>query len=205
MRFLRSYSLLALVLLYGGAAIAQPAPQTLSHRVPEQTWKAEIKSFGGSAPFSLNDDKGKVILLAVWAYWCKPCLNAMNELAKIQEDFAGQNVAVVGISLYYSFPDDKRGAIDYVQYSKFKFKMGWINEEIGGLLMADDAEVPNFMLINSDGVLVERILGFNPAKTRALLRDELQKLLKSRASSEKKEAESKMFQLREARAVNKKE
>src|SRR5207248_3517130 len=166
MRFLRSCSLLALVLLCGGAAIAQAAPQTLSHKVPEQTWKAEIKSFGGSAPFSLNDDKGKVILLAVWAYWCKPCLNAMNELAKIQEDFAGQNVAVVGISLYYSFPDDKRGAIDYVQYSKFKFKMGWINEEIGGLLMADDAEVPNFMLINSDGVLVERILGFHPAETR---------------------------------------
>ena len=205
MRFLRSYSLLALVLLCGSAAMAQPAPQTLSHKVPEQTWKAEIKSFGGSAPFSLNDDKGKVILLAVWAYWCKPCLNAMNELAKIQEDFAGQNVAVVGISLYYSFPDDKRGAIDYVQYSKFKFKMGWINEEIGGLLMADDAEVPNFMLISSDGILVERILGFNPAKTRALLRDELQKLLKSGAGSEKQDASSETFRLREARAVNKKE
>src|SRR5205085_12068425 len=84
----------------------------------------------------------------------------------------------IGISLYYSFEDDKQGAKDFVKQSNFDFKMGWINREIGGLLMSDSAATPNFMLISSDGILVERILGFNPTKTPSLLRQAIKPLLK---------------------------
>jgi thiol-disulfide isomerase/thioredoxin len=178
MKSLRKSILLVVILLCGRAAFAQPAPEKLSYPVPETTWKSEIKSIDSSAPFSLNDYKGKVILLAVWAYWCKPCINQLNELVKIEKEFAGQNLAVVGISLSYSFDDDRQGAVDYVRQSNFKFRMGWINNDVGSLLMSDLGYVPNFMFINSDGVLVERILGFNPAKTPKLLRQALKPLLK---------------------------
>ena len=179
MKSLRMCSLLVVILLGGSAAIAQPAPQMLSYRVPEQTWKAEIKSFGKSTPFRLADYKGKVTLLAVWAYWCRPSVNGLNDLARIKEEFAGQNLEVIGISLHYNFDDDNnQEAIEFVRRSNFKFKMGWINAGIRDLLMADDAAVPSFMLLTSDGVLVERILGFNPAKTPTLLREAIRPLLK---------------------------
>jgi thiol-disulfide isomerase/thioredoxin len=157
---------------------AQPAPQKLSFKVPETTWKAEIKSIDAAPSFSLNDYKGKVILLLVWASWCGPCINGINDLVKIEKEFAGQNLGVVGISLPYSFDDDKQRAIDLVRQSDFKFKMGWINNDVGSLLQSDFAYAPNYMLITQDGVMVERILGFNPAKTPKLLRQAIKSLLK---------------------------
>lgn len=178
---LRRCILLVVILLFASRVFAQPEPQKLSYRVPEQVLKAKIKSFDESTPFSLSDYKGKVILIAVWAYWCSPCIEGINELAKIREEFEEKNLAVVGISLHYSFDDDKKGANDFVRYSKFKFKMGSMNNEIFSLLMADHAEVPNFIFVSGDGVLVERILGFNPKKTPVQLRDEIRELLKGDA------------------------
>jgi thiol-disulfide isomerase/thioredoxin len=179
MKSLKKSILLAVNLFCCGvASLAQPAPQKLSYPVPETTWTAEIKSIDDSTPFRLGDYKGKVILLLVWAYWCRPCLNGIDDLVKIEKEFAGQNLAVVGISLPYGFDDDRQGAIDYVKQSNFKFRMGWINNYVGGLLMSDLAYAPNYMLITRDGVLVERILGFNPKKTPALLRKALKSLLK---------------------------
>ncbi|HUQ32152.1 MAG TPA: TlpA disulfide reductase family protein [Pyrinomonadaceae bacterium] len=179
MKSLRLFILTAGILFCSsGIAQAQPAPQKLSYKVPETTWKAEIKSIDASAPFSLNDYKGKVILLLVWASWCGPCINGINDLVQIEKEFAGKNLGVVGISLPYSFDDDKQRAIELVKQSDFKFKMGWINNDVGSLLQSDLAYAPNYMLITSDGVMVERILGFNPAKTPKLLRKALKSLLK---------------------------
>jgi len=202
MQSLRKCILLVVILLFGSKVFAQPEPQKLSYKVPERVLKAEIKSFDETAPFSLSDYKGKVILVAIWAYWCIPCIEGIDDIVKIREEFAGKNLAIVGISLHYSFSDDRQGAYEFVRGSKFKFKMGLMNEEIGSLLMADDAEVPNFMLLNADGVLVERILGFNPKKTPALLRGEIKELLKSGASSGKSAARYDNFRWRESKAVN---
>ena len=90
---------------------------------------------------------------------------------------------MIGISLYYSFDDDRQGAKDFVRQSNFNFKVGWINNEIGELLMMDSAATPNFMLISNDGMLVERILGFNPAKAPTLLREALKPLLMKKSAA----------------------
>src|SRR5947209_2786339 len=202
MQSLKRCFLLVVILLFGSRVFAQPEPQKLSYKVPERILKAEIKSFDGRTPFSLADYKGKVILVAVWAYWCIPCIEGINDLVKIREEFEGQNLAVVGISLHYSFADDRQGANEFVRDSKFKFKMGLMNEGIGSLLMTDSAEVPDFMLLNSDGVLVERMLGFNPEKTPAQLRDAIKGLLKNGGPSERAAAQSDNFQRRDSQAIN---
>jgi thiol-disulfide isomerase/thioredoxin len=178
MKSLRTSILLVVILLCGSAAFAQPAPEKLSYPVPETTWKSEARSIDGSTPFSLAEYKGKVILLVIWASWCRPCINGLNELSRLQEEFAGQNLAVVAISLSYVYDEEKQRTVEFVERSKFKFKVGWITQELGDLMMMDHAEVPNFMLITSDGILVERIRGFNPKKTPGLLRKALKPLLK---------------------------
>jgi glutathione peroxidase-family protein len=203
MKSLRMSILLFVILLCGSWAMGQPAPEKLSHPVPDFAWNAEIKSFSEAPPFRLADYKGKVILLVAWASWCRPCINGLNDLVKLEEEFTGQNLAVVGISIPYGFDDDRQRAIDFVRQSNFKFKVGWINNDVGSLLNSDLAYVPNFMLITSDGVMVERILGFNPQKTPKVLREEIKKLLKSGPAIEKPGARAESLQWKEAQAVRK--
>lgn len=44
------------------------------------------------------ETKGKVLLIDFWATWCAPCLAAMPELAKIQEDYRARGLVVISVT-----------------------------------------------------------------------------------------------------------
>ena len=47
----------------------------------------------GGAPYSLSQDKGKVVVLNFWASWCAPCQNEAPGLDQIYRDNKGKGVA----------------------------------------------------------------------------------------------------------------
>jgi thiol-disulfide isomerase/thioredoxin len=51
------------------------------------------------SPVTLAKFKGKVVLVNLWATWCAPCVLEMPMLADLQAAFAGQDFAVVAISV----------------------------------------------------------------------------------------------------------
>jgi len=46
---------------------------------------------------SLDDYRGKVVILNFWATWCGPCVREMPELEKIHQNYSAENVQVLGI------------------------------------------------------------------------------------------------------------
>ena len=42
--------------------------------------------------------RGKVVLLNVWATWCGPCLEEMPEILRFRKDYLGQGVEVILVS-----------------------------------------------------------------------------------------------------------
>ncbi len=48
---------------------------------------------------TLDDYKGKVILLNVWATWCPPCREEMPSIERLHNEFKGQGLAVVAVSV----------------------------------------------------------------------------------------------------------
>lgn len=48
---------------------------------------------------SLDDLKGQVVLLDFWATWCAPCREALPHLRKIANNFQGQPLVVLSVSL----------------------------------------------------------------------------------------------------------
>jgi len=53
------------------------------------------------AAHTFADYKGKVVVYNIWAEWCGPCVEEMPTLVKLQEAFAGKDVAVVPIAAGY--------------------------------------------------------------------------------------------------------
>lgn len=48
---------------------------------------------------SLNDFKGRVILLNFWATWCVPCRAEMPSLENLYRSFKGRGLVVIGVSV----------------------------------------------------------------------------------------------------------
>jgi len=48
---------------------------------------------------SASDFQGDVLLVNFWATWCTPCVEEMPMLSRLQQDYAGQGVNIVGIAL----------------------------------------------------------------------------------------------------------
>ena len=47
---------------------------------------------------SLADDRGKVIVLNLWATWCPPCREEMPTLERLQERYGKEGVVVIAVS-----------------------------------------------------------------------------------------------------------
>jgi thiol-disulfide isomerase/thioredoxin len=46
----------------------------------------------------LSDYKGKVVLINFWATWCPPCRAEMPDLIKMQREYRGRGLQVIGVT-----------------------------------------------------------------------------------------------------------
>lgn len=68
------------------ASVGQPAP----------TYEA-LQMDG--TPVALADLRGDVVLLNIWATWCKPCREEIPALDSLHQEFADRGLRVVGVSI----------------------------------------------------------------------------------------------------------
>lgn len=47
----------------------------------------------------LNANRGKVVLVNLWATWCVPCLKELPDLAKLNEKYKEQGVKLITVSM----------------------------------------------------------------------------------------------------------
>jgi thiol-disulfide isomerase/thioredoxin len=90
MRFLASVSialpLLAAAALYGAPASARPAPEFVG-----------IESWINSAPLSMRQLRGKVVLVDFWTFDCINCLHVLPYVKAWHQKYKDQGLVVVGV------------------------------------------------------------------------------------------------------------
>lgn len=160
----------SLVLIAGIAILAMSA-----------FWHLSVPRKGDVAPYfalqnlegriiSLGDLQGHPFILHFWATWCDYCRGEFPLLARLQRDFEGDGLVVLGVSV-----DGLKGEGDVKSFLKtvdvnFPILMdidGSVSDEYGSY------GVPESILIDSKGVIARRfegIVDWNSKNVRELVK-----------------------------------
>lgn len=121
----------------------------------------ELKLHNGKVT-KLNQLKGKVVLLDFWYRGCFPCLQAVPELIKLQEEFK-DDLVIVGIN----DKDIQEDVVDYFNYKKANYSSTYkTNDDISKNL--EITGFPTIILFDKQGNLVQADAGYSKKGMNAL-------------------------------------
>jgi thiol-disulfide isomerase/thioredoxin len=140
-----------------GVQVGQPAP---NFKIPD-LYGHEV---------SLDQFKGRVVLLDFWATWCGPCRMALPVVERLQKEFPS-TLVLLAINLQ----DRKEEITDFVY--KLGLKSQVLLDENGSVGQAYGAvSIPMEVLIDKQGVVRFAQMGFDPRSTISRLRAEIEQL-----------------------------
>lgn len=107
------------------------------------------------AKIKRSDFKGKYVFIDLWATWCKPCVTEFPSLQRLEERYAGKNIAFVSISL------------DKIEL-RAKWKKMLADKHLDGIQLIADKDfnsdfvkafhvqaIPHFILVAPNGIVLE--------------------------------------------------
>jgi thiol-disulfide isomerase/thioredoxin len=89
----------AILLILPQSAAGAETPQGFSLQQPPKPLPDISFQDGDGKPTTLNDFRGKVVLLNIWATWCIPCRKEMPTLDRLQAKLGGSDFEVVVLSM----------------------------------------------------------------------------------------------------------
>ena len=102
-------------------------------------------------PVSLEQFKGKRILVNYWATWCVPCLKEFPSLVKAQELLSEENYVFL-----FPSPDGSKKIKTFKQTKNYPLQFLTLNESLDKL---DIYALPSTMIYATDGSVYKKIEG----------------------------------------------
>ena len=104
----------------------------------------------------MDDYRGSVVLLSVWATWCKPCIVEMPSIERLYRDYGPQGLKVVAISI--DDPGTDSTIRTFARQHGLTFE---ILHDPTGAIEKDyqTTGVPETFVIGRDGVIRKKIIG----------------------------------------------
>ncbi len=102
-------------------------------------------------PISLDQYKGKVVLMDFWATWCGPCVGEMPNVIAAYKKYHAQGFDVVGISL-----DQDKGALtSFLRQNKMPWRQVFDGKGWGSVVPRryGVVAIPFGLLLNRDGTI----------------------------------------------------
>ena len=146
-----------------GAGTGKPAPDFLLEEISGN--KVSLKSL-----------KGKVVIIDFWATWCPPCLMSIPELVGLQEKYKQNGLTIVGISV-----DDPGQVSDteltaFTEKSKINYPVVRADERVLRDYFSNEESmaIPTLFLIDRQGMIAEKKVGFAPGSVEKAIKKLLQ-------------------------------
>ncbi len=124
------------------------------------------------ANFSLNDFKGKIIVLDFFATWCGPCKTQMPYLSQLCETYNISKVVVISISV-----DPRSDTVEKLKQFASDNNMTWIvaRDTAGVTKNYGVSVIPTLFIVDRNGIIRYAHIGVTPASK---LLSEIDSLLK---------------------------
>ena len=115
------------------------------------------RTFDGKQ-LKLGDLKGKVVILDFWATYCPPCVEEMQHLVKLQNEYAG-DLQVVG--LHVGGDEDRPKVPAFVEKLKINYMLAYPNDDLSNALLGTNDAIPQTFVFDRNGRLVKKFVGFD--------------------------------------------
>jgi peroxiredoxin len=151
-----------------------------AHEPPAAKDILEKKAPGFTLPsvsggrLQLSSLKGKVVVLDFWAVWCGPCTDSMPFFQKLQDTYRTKGLEVVGLHV-----DDRMPPEENVK--EFLDDLGVRYQNVASTTEVDDSylvyAMPTTYIIDRDGIVKKRHIGFNPETAPGRIERDVKELL----------------------------
>jgi cytochrome c biogenesis protein CcmG/thiol:disulfide interchange protein DsbE len=123
---------------------------------------------------TLEEHKGRVVILDFWATWCPPCRRAIPELIKMQEQYRDEGLVILGISL----DDPKNTSNSYLMAFKEKYGINYkiLRYDIDimrNYFGTERPAIPTAFVIDREGIIKTKVVGFRPQALESAVKETL--------------------------------
>jgi thiol-disulfide isomerase/thioredoxin len=157
--------------------IVAPKPRAGLLFLPEGLRERQIKSLD-SGSFRFSDFHGKVVVINLWASWCGPCRREVPEYEKVRNAYAGREVEFIGLTT-----EDPRTSSDrvkkFLRDVSFGFRLGWADRETARTLMDGKNAIPQTLVIDPAGRVVNHWSGYSPGHSGDQLKRTIDRALQA--------------------------
>jgi len=156
--------LLALGLLFAGCSnVSKPAlgnNQTEGTQIGNTAPDFQLQSLTGQT-FSLENLRGKPVLINFWATWCPPCRGEMPYIQEIYEEWSGNGLVVMAINI----GESSSTAEGFMQSNGLSFTV-LLDTRQNVAEMYNISGIPTTLFIDKDGIIQDKVIGAFPNKTQ---------------------------------------
>ena len=121
----------------------------------------QIKTPSGESR-SLDDLKGKVVLVKFWATWCGPCAMSTPHVQKLYEKYKDAGFEVLGVALEN---DDGQNIPDFVRQYGVTYTVGMPDPpDLRNGWLSPSAGIPTVFIVDKQGKVRWSRSGFDPSR-----------------------------------------
>jgi thiol-disulfide isomerase/thioredoxin len=125
--------------------------------------EVSLLSFNNGIISNLSDYQGKLIYIDFWASWCGPCKKSFPFMEQLHQDFATKGLQIVAINM----DENRADAETFLKNYPAEFRLYTGNAEVAKKF--DVSGLPIGYLIDRNGVVVARHIGFSDKKSKKLI------------------------------------